>query len=54
MNGSRTELETLCLGFFGLFRHIQRVWMLDSKLQNLSGEDAAHLVHRGQDPACSG
>lgn len=28
--------------------------MLDSKQQNLSGEDAAHLVHRGQDPACSG
>lgn len=23
-------------------------------LQNLSGEDAAHLVHGGQDPACSG
>lgn len=22
--------------------------------QNLSGEDAAHLVHGGQDPACSG
>lgn len=23
-------------------------------LQNLSGEDAAHLVYRGQDPARSG
>lgn len=33
MNGSGTELETLCLGLFGLFRHIQRIWMLDIKLQ---------------------
>lgn len=28
--------------------------MLDYKLQNLSGEDAAHFVYRGQDPARSG
>ncbi|KAK2816861.1 hypothetical protein Q5P01_025052 [Channa striata] len=28
--------------------------MLDSKLQNLSAEDAAHLMYRGQDPARSG
>lgn len=28
--------------------------MLDVELQNLSAEDAAHLLYRGQDPACSG
>ncbi|GLD73025.1 phosphoinositide 3-kinase regulatory subunit 5, partial [Lates japonicus] len=28
--------------------------MLDGKVQNLSGEDAAHLMYRGQDPARSG
>ncbi len=33
MNGSFTEVETLCLGLFGLFRHTQRLWMPDSELQ---------------------
>ncbi|KAG7486931.1 phosphoinositide 3-kinase regulatory subunit 5 [Solea senegalensis] len=40
--------------FHGLVRRAQRAWMLGNKPQNLSGEDAAHLVYRGQDPARSG
>lgn len=54
MNGSDAEQETLCLGLFGLLKHGHRLWRLANNLQNLSGEDAAHLLYRGPDPACSG
>lgn len=52
--GLQTRMQMYFFVWAPYFHILTSGLSLLSPLQNLSGEDAAHLMHGGQDPACSG